>query len=166
MISAVKIIILLGLLVIIHECGHFFVARLLKVKAKEFAIGFGPKVWQKFGKETKYTLRLIPLGGYVNLEGEDARSDSPNSFSKARAWKKFLIVGAGAFVNIVFGLLIYYVLATILNKSFYYGMISLVNFIQELSISVASLFTGNIDFNQMAGPVGISSVVATAPRNS
>ena len=62
-ISALKIIVLLGFLVFIHEGGHFLMAKLCKVKVNEFAIGFGPKICEKQGKETKYALRLIPLGG-------------------------------------------------------------------------------------------------------
>lgn len=60
-ISAIKIIILLGFLILIHELGHFLVAKLCKVKVNEFSIGFGPGVWSKQGKETKYSLRAIPL---------------------------------------------------------------------------------------------------------
>ena len=59
LINAIKIIFLLGFLILIHEAGHFFIAKLFKVKVHEFAIGFGPKVWTKQGKETKYELRLI-----------------------------------------------------------------------------------------------------------
>jgi len=61
LINKLKIIFLLGFLILIHEGGHFFVAKFCKVKVKEFAIGFGPTIWQKQGKETKYALRLIPL---------------------------------------------------------------------------------------------------------
>lgn len=59
--SAIKIIVLLGFLIFIHELGHFLVAKLCKVKVNEFAIGFGPKIWTKQGRETKYALRLLPL---------------------------------------------------------------------------------------------------------
>lgn len=61
LINALKIIFLLGFLILIHEGGHFIVAKLCKVKVNEFAIGFGPTIWTKQGKETKYALRLIPL---------------------------------------------------------------------------------------------------------
>ena len=60
-ISALKIIFLLGFLIFIHEGGHFLIAKACKVKVNEFAIGFGPTIWKKQGKETKYALRLIPL---------------------------------------------------------------------------------------------------------
>ena len=60
-IRAIKIILLLGFLIFIHEGGHFLVAKLCKIKVNEFAIGFGPTIWRKQGKETKYAIRLIPL---------------------------------------------------------------------------------------------------------
>ena len=81
-ISAIKIVILLGFLVTIHELGHFIVAKLCKVKVNEFAIGFGPVLLKKQGKETKYQLRLIPLGGFVSMEGEDERSNEKGAFNK------------------------------------------------------------------------------------
>lgn len=108
LISAIKIIILLGVLITIHELGHFIVAKLCKVKVNEFAIGFGPAIWKKQGKETKYTLRLIPLGGYNSMEGEEEASDDARSFSKASIPKRIAIVIAGATVNIIFAIIIYF----------------------------------------------------------
>ena len=61
LITIIKIVVLLGFLILIHEAGHFTVAKLCKVRVNEFAIGFGPTIWKKQGKETKYALRLIPL---------------------------------------------------------------------------------------------------------
>ncbi len=110
LISAIKIIILLGVLITIHELGHFIVAKLCKVKVNEFAIGFGPAIWHKQGKETKYTLRLIPLGGYNSMEGEDEESDDERSFSKASIPRRMAIVLAGATVNIIFAIVVYFIL--------------------------------------------------------
>ena len=110
LIAAIKIIILLGFLILIHEAGHFTVAKLCKVKVNEFAIGFGPAIWKKQGKETKYALRLIPLGGFVSMEGEDESSEDDRSFSKASIPKRMLIVVAGATVNIVFAVIVYFAL--------------------------------------------------------
>ena len=112
LLSALKIIFLLGFLILIHECGHFLFARLCKVRVNEFAIGFGPTIWKKQGKQTKYALRLIPLGGFVSMEGEEERSDTEGSFSKAPIWKRIIIVIAGGLVNIIFGLIVYFILAT------------------------------------------------------
>ena len=109
-ISAIKIIILLGVLILIHEAGHMLVAKKCKVKVNEFSIGFGPVIWKKQGKETKYTIRLIPLGGFCSMEGEYEKSDEEGSFSKASIPKRLAIVVAGAAVNIVFGLLIFFIL--------------------------------------------------------
>lgn len=170
-INTIKIIFLLGFLILIHEGGHFTVAKLCKVKVKEFAIGFGKIIWQKQGKETKYTLRLIPLGGFCNMEGEDEESDDEGSFSKASVWKRILIVVAGATVNIVFGILVYFILIsavgiqfvdstkdTILNR-IYYGGKATGEFIITILESIKTLFTGGLSTNQMVGIVGISEVV-------
>jgi len=108
LISAIKIIVLLGVLITIHELGHFLIAKLCNVKVNEFAIGFGPAIWQKQGEETKYTLRLIPLGGFNSLEGEDEESYDDRSFSKASIPKRIAIVLAGATVNIVFAIIVYF----------------------------------------------------------
>lgn len=108
LIGALKIVFVLGFLIFIHEGGHFLVAKACKVKVREFSIGFGPKIWVKQGKETKYTLRLIPLGGFVDMLGENERRDEEGSFSSATIWKRIAIVLAGATVNIVFGLIVYF----------------------------------------------------------
>lgn len=110
LISALKIIFVLGFLILIHEGGHFFVAKLCKVTVNEFSIGFGPIIWRKQGKQTKYTLRLIPLGGFVNLEGEEERSEQEGSFSKASIPKRMAIILAGGLVNIIFALIVYFTL--------------------------------------------------------
>lgn len=108
--TILKVIFILGFLIFIHEGGHFLIARLCKVKVNEFAIGFGPTIWQKQGKETKYALRLIPLGGFVNMEGEAERSKAKGSFSEASIPKRIAIVVAGGLTNILFALIIYFIL--------------------------------------------------------
>ena len=112
LISAIKIIFLLGFLIFIHESGHFLVAKACKIRVNEFAIGFGPTIWKKQGKETKYALRLIPLGGFVNMLGEEERSEEEGSFSKASITKRIAVVLAGGVVNIIFGLLVYFILVS------------------------------------------------------
>ena len=111
-VSALKIIFLLGFLITIHEAGHLIIAKLCKVKVNEFAIGFGPTIWKKQGKETRYAIRLIPLGGFCSMEGEEERSDNTGSFSQASIPRRMAIVAAGATVNIIFGLLVYFILMT------------------------------------------------------
>ena len=73
-------ILFFGVIIISHELGHFSIARLFKVKINEFAIGMGPAILKKKGKETKYSLRLLPIGGYVSMEGEDEDSGDERAF--------------------------------------------------------------------------------------
>ena len=99
-------ILFFGFLVAIHELGHFLVAKLCNVRVNEFAIGMGPRLLHKQGKETEYSLRLFPVGGYCAMEGEDEETDDPRCFAAAAAWKRFLILVAGSGMNFIAGLLI------------------------------------------------------------
>ena len=159
LINAIKIIFLLGFLILIHEGGHFTVAKLCKVKVNEFAIGFGPTIWKKQGKETLYALRLIPIGGFVRMEGEDEESEAENSFNKASIPKRLAIVVAGAMVNIIFGLLIYFILILILYSDIAVAFNAMGTFATSLVESIKMLFTGEVGINDFTGPVGISQIV-------
>ena len=159
-INALKIIFLLGFLIFIHEGGHFLVAKLCNVKVNEFAIGFGPTIWSKQGKETKYAIRLIPLGGFVSMEGEDEESEHERSYSNASIPKRVAIVAAGAVVNIIFGLIVYFVLVAVVYKNSSIALQATVGFISSIFESLKMLFTGNIGIKDLSGPVGISTVVS------
>lgn len=158
-ISALKIIILLGLLVLIHEGGHFLIAKLFKIRVNEFAIGFGPIIFTKEKGETKYALRLIPLGGFVNLEGEEEHSEKEGSFSKASIPKRIAVVLAGAVVNILFGILLYFIVASISLKEITGGIIATKNFIIAILLSIKNLYTFNVSTIQLTGVVGISNMI-------
>ena len=158
-IGALKVIFVLGFLIIIHEGGHFFVAKLCKIKVNEFAVGFGKELFSTKKKETKYTLRLIPLGGYVNLLGEEESSDEEGSYSNAPIIKRFAILIAGVAVNIIFGIIVFFILASIVNSSIKLGAIVTQNYLSTLVDSVVSLFTGNVTKEQVVGPVGISAMI-------
>ena len=97
-------IIAFGVLVGIHEFGHFVAAKSLGVKVNEFSIGMGPALWKKQKGETLYALRCLPIGGYCAMEGEDEATDDPGCFAVQPAWKKIVILCAGAFMNFVLGL--------------------------------------------------------------
>jgi len=159
-INAIKIIFILGFLVLIHETGHFLVARLCKVKVKEFAIGFGPTIWKKQGKETKYALRLIPLGGFVSMEGEEERSDAEGSFSNSSIPKRFAIIVAGGLVNIIFAIITYVILMTAMTGDFGKAISYTGDFAFSIVESLKLLFSGGVSVDQLMGPVGISGVVA------
>lgn len=116
LLNAIKIIFLLGFLVLIHEGGHFLVAKFFGVKVNEFSIGFGKKLFSKQKGETTYSIRMIPLGGFVSMLGEEERSDDERSFSKQSIPKRIAIVAAGGLVNIFFGLLVYFIVLASLGN--------------------------------------------------
>ena len=159
-ISAIKIIFLLGFLIFIHEGGHFLVAKLCKVKVNQFAIGFGPTIFTKQGKETKYTLRLIPLGGFVSMEGEEKPSEETRAFNKASIPKRIAIVIAGATVNIIFGLMVYFILVSSIKGNMAEGVKYTANLAVSMLDSIRQLFIGNVGIEDFTGPVGISEVVS------
>ncbi len=103
-------ILIFGVLVATHELGHFATAKLLGVKVNEFAVGMGPALLKKQKGETLYSLRVLPIGGFCALEGDDAESADPRAFGKAAWWKKIVILCAGALMNFVTGVVIMAVL--------------------------------------------------------
>lgn len=158
--TVLKIVFILGFLILIHEGGHFFVAKLCKVRVNEFAIGFGPLVYQKKGKETVYSIRLIPLGGFVSMEGETETSEAQGSFSKASVPKRLAIVAAGAAVNIVFGILLIFLLLWIVRGNAAEAFGATGNYLLAVANSLKAMFTGGVSIDQFTGPVGISNIVA------
>ena len=104
-------VLVLGLLTLIHEFGHFIFARAFGVPVREFAIGMGPKICSWTGKKgTKYALRLFPIGGFVSMEGEEGTSDNPNALNNLNPWKKIVITVAGAVFNIIFAVILMFIL--------------------------------------------------------
>lgn len=95
-----------GLIIAIHEFGHFIFAKLFGVKVNEFAIGMGPTILKKQGKETKYALRLFPIGGFVSMEGEGEESEDERAYCNQKTWKKMIIISAGAVMNLLLGLVL------------------------------------------------------------
>lgn len=158
--SAIKIIFLLGFLIFIHEGGHFITAKLCNIKVNQFAIGFGPEIISKEKGETKYALRAIPLGGFVSMEGEEESSSDERAFNKASILKRILIVIAGAMVNIIFGLIVYFLIAIIISGKFDAACKATWGFSEALVESVKMLFTGQVGADDLTGPVGISELVS------
>ena len=158
--TVLKIVIILGFLVLIHETGHFLVARLCKIKVNEFSIGFGPLIWKKETEKTKYAIRLIPLGGYVSMLGEEERSDEEGSFSKASIPKRIAIVAAGGLVNILFAIILYVILVTVITGNFITGLTSSGDIINAMWESIKLIFTGGVTADNLVGPIGISEIVA------
>ncbi|MBQ4353837.1 MAG: site-2 protease family protein [Clostridia bacterium] len=101
-------LLIFGFLIFIHEFGHYLSARIFKVTIHEFAIGMGPKLVQKTSKKTgiAYSLRALPIGGFVAMEGEDEESDDENAFHKKPVWQRIIVTAAGAFMNVFIGVIV------------------------------------------------------------
>ena len=99
-------ILLFGVLIAVHEFGHFTAAKLCGVRVEEFAIGMGPAILKKQKGETLYSLRCVPVGGFCAMTGEDEASDDPRAFTSQTVWKRLIILAAGSFMNFLLGLLI------------------------------------------------------------
>lgn len=99
--SIILIILIFGIIVFFHEFGHFLFAKLNHIAVNEFSIGMGPAIVSFKKKETKYSLRIFPIGGYCMMEGEDEESDSENAFSNKPVWVRMLVVVAGPLFNFI-----------------------------------------------------------------
>ena len=99
-----------SLIIIVHELGHFMLAKLNGIKVLEFSIGMGPKIYSYQGKETKYSLGILPIGGYVNMLGEGEESDEEGSFSSKHPLRRLSVVLAGAFMNFVLAMIIFVII--------------------------------------------------------
>ena len=116
-------VLVFGFLIFIHEFGHYFFARLFKVTINEFSIGMGPRIFSHTSKKTgiKYSLAVLPIGGFVAMAGEDGLEsdplvlEDPNTFDKKPAWQRFIITFAGAFVNVFMGFIAMIILTTTIN---------------------------------------------------
>lgn len=128
-------ILIFGFLIFIHEFGHFITAKLCGVRVNEFAINMGPRLfgWKK--GETQYSFRLIPIGGYCAMEGEDGDSDDPRSFSNAKWWKRLIILCAGAFMNLLTGFLV---------MAFLYGFVYQMRTPKITSVEPGSSLAGKV----------------------
>jgi regulator of sigma E protease len=107
-------ILLFGLLIFIHELGHYITARIFNVAITEFSIGMGPKLFSKLSSKTgiTYSIRLLPIGGYVSMVGEDEESNHPNAFHKKPIWQRMIVCAAGSVSNILLGFVVMFILVT------------------------------------------------------
>lgn len=103
-------ILIFGVLIAVHELGHFVAAKLCGVRVNEFSIGMGPAVWHRQRGETQYSLRALPIGGFCAMEGEDEDTGDDRSFVRQGFWKKLVILAAGSGMNFLTGLVILLVL--------------------------------------------------------
>lgn len=99
-------ILMFGILIALHELGHFLAAKACNVQVNEFSIGMGPALWTRKKGETQYSLRALPVGGYCAMEGEDEDSENPRALGRQGYWKQLVIFVAGSFSNFLTGFLI------------------------------------------------------------
>ena len=108
-------IIVFGVLIAIHEFGHFITAKATGVRVDEFAIGMGPAIWKKQKGETLYAFRILPIGGYCAMAGEDEESDDPRAFTNKGFWPRLLILCAGSFMNFLLGVVLVFAMSFIIK---------------------------------------------------
>lgn len=154
-------ILFFGLLISIHELGHFTFAKLFKVKVNEFALGMGPAIFKKKKGETLYALRLLPIGGYVSMEGEDEESQDENAFNRKKVWQKFIIVAAGAIMNLILGVVI---VATILSMDSLIGTTKIHSFHENAISQQTGLQAGDeileIDGHRLFSDMDVSFLMS------
>ena len=110
MVYIIAAIFIFGVLIAVHELGHFLAAKACGVRVNEFSIGMGPALFHRQKGETEYAIRILPIGGYCAMDGEDEESDDPRSLTKQSLWKKLLIFAAGALMNFLAGFLLILIL--------------------------------------------------------
>ncbi|MGL4391908.1 MAG: M50 family metallopeptidase [Fusobacteriaceae bacterium] len=110
-------LLVVGLIITVHELGHFLAARIFKIPVKEFAIGMGPKVYSYEGEKTVYSWRAIPMGGFVSIEGMEIGEESEDGFNKRPAYQRFIVLFAGVFMNFIFALFLAFVILMISGKA-------------------------------------------------
>ncbi len=108
--SSIIFLVMLLVLVIVHEFGHYIAAKLLKIRVDEFAFGFPPKIFSKKIGETEYILNALPLGGYVKIHGEDGTEENkkdPRSFASKKWWQQTIVLLAGVTMNVLFAYVVF-----------------------------------------------------------
>ena len=109
-------VVMLGLIIFVHELGHFLTAKLFKMPVSEFSIGMGPQVFSADTNKTTYSFRAIPIGGYVNIEGMEIGSEVENGFSSKPAYQRFIVLFAGVFMNFLMAFILLFATAKINGK--------------------------------------------------
>ena len=140
MITLISSLLVFLLVVMLHEFGHFAVAKLSGIKVNEFSIGMGPKIYQKQKGETFYSLRALPVGGYVAMEGEEDNSHDPRAFNNVSIVKRMAVVLAGAFMNFVLAFIAFTLIFSIVG----YGSSEIEKVISNSPADKAGIQSGDI----------------------
>ncbi|MBQ6820489.1 MAG: site-2 protease family protein [Clostridium sp.] len=129
-----------SLLIIVHELGHFIMAKVNGIKVEEFSIGMGPKIFSINGKETKYAISLFPIGGYVKMMGEEEEVSDERSFSSKSPLRRISVIVAGAFMNFVFAVIIF----AIINNKFGFQVPVVGSLLDNMPAKEAGLEEGDV----------------------
>ncbi|MDD6213846.1 MAG: site-2 protease family protein [Firmicutes bacterium] len=113
MVTAVVTILIFLVMITLHEFGHFIMAKSIGVSVLEFSVGMGPAIFKRQGKETLYSVRVFPIGGYCKLDGEDGDSENEGAFCNQKLWKRFLVVAAGAVLNLILGFVLFMIIVSV-----------------------------------------------------
>lgn len=160
---------LLGLLIFVHELGHYLTARLCKVTIHEFALGMGKRLCGFTSKKTgiQYSLRLLPIGGYVAMAGEDEEVDDPNAFNKKNVWQRMLILVAGAAMNVLTGFLAMLILVSgMLLQGYPMASTQIGEFVAGAPSHVSGLEVGDVVLKVDGVPVYTGNDLAYEIMNS
>jgi regulator of sigma E protease len=150
--SIVPLVVLLGLLIFVHEMGHFLVAKYFKVRVEVFSLGFGPKLFKFKRGDTTYALSAIPLGGYVKMFGDDPSAqieleDQKHSFTHKPVSQRFAVVLAGPIVNFLFAIVLFSIIATMGEQA----LAPKVGDVESKSVAYAQGFRPGDEITAVAG---------------
>lgn len=160
MITLISSLLVFLLVVMLHEFGHFSIAKLSGIKVNEFSIGMGPKIYQKQKGETFYSLRALPVGGYVAMEGEEENSYDPRAFNNVSIVKRMAVVLAGAFMNFVLAFIAFTLIFSIVG----YGSSEIEKVISNSPADKAGIQSGDliikINENKVKDIYDINSIIS------
>ena len=134
-------VLLFGLIIFFHEFGHFFTAKLSGVRVNEFALGMGPKLFSFTRGETRYALRLLPIGGFCAMEGEDEESSDPRAFGSRPVWQRIIVVAAGGIMNILLAIIFMMILRCQANV---FATTQIAKFAEASPLETAGLQVGDV----------------------
>ncbi len=136
---------ILLIMVVIHEMGHFLTARFFGMTVHEFGIGFPPKVWSKKTKDgMEWSINLLPIGGFVRIEGENGDSDDPNAFGAKPTWQRAIVLAAGPAMNIILALLLYFAVTFFGGKDVENGRPAVVDVAPNSPAAAAGIQPGDV----------------------
>lgn len=143
-------------LIFIHELGHFLAARKFGVTVDEFSIGMGPKIFSKLSRKTKtrYSIRLLPIGGFVSMPGENGASDDPNALCNKSVFKRIVVVCAGAIMNLLLGFIIMSIIVISADKL---GSTTIASFTDNAQSEVTGLMIGDTILEVDGSPVHVAN---------